>query len=423
MLADAGCRGAGDAAGAAASGCRRCCARRGAPRLVRLDADWGAIALQPGQRARARHRARAPRLRHLHLRLHRNPKRRGGAPWRADELPVLDAGAGCAVGDDRLLAVTTIGFDIAALELYLPLLSGASVAVAPGETVKDVPALLRAIGSSGATVMQATPTLWQALVSQVDEQATGDASGAGCGGCAACGPADAGRRRGAERAAVAGAGGAGGSVSNLYGPTETTIWSAAMTLTACRECRAALMRALDGGRPCRRRRLVVRSGTRGFMFWTAVLSLFLRVLRASFTLRGWVLRGAIWGGSGLTAERFVADPYGAAGSRMYRTGDLARWRSDGVLEFLGRADAQVKLRGFRIEPGEIEAALLAQAGVAQAAVVARQDRAGPARVWWATWLRRRGRAAGCCGAACCAVAAAAGLHGAVCDCGAGCVCR
>ena len=155
-------------------------------------------------------------------------------------------------------------------------------------------------------------------------------------------------------------------LENLYGPTEASI---DVTRWACAGDQSA---EVPIGRPIWNTQAYVLDGGLEPVPAGVVGELYIAGVGLA---RGYLNRAS------LTAERFVADPNGCVrGSRMYRTGDLARWRSDGVLEFLGRADAQVKLRGFRIEPGEIEAALAGQSGVSQAAVIARPDGSGGQRL-------------------------------------------
>ncbi|WP_157036479.1 non-ribosomal peptide synthetase, partial [Streptomonospora alba] len=249
---------------------------------------------------------------------------------------------------ERLLAVTTVGFDISALELYLPLLAGATVAVADRDTVRDPAALAELVESSGASVVQATPTLWRALAEERPEALSGLRVLAG-------GEAlpEALAETLADRAA---------EVVNLYGPTETTIWSTAARIARGRDLPAAA--AAPIGAPIANTRV-------------HVLDAALRPAPAGAAgelyIAGDGLARGYHGRAGLTAERFVADPFGPPGSRMYRTGDLVRRAPEGALTYLGRSDFQVKVRGFRIELGEIETALAEQEGVAHAVAAARAD--------------------------------------------------
>ena len=257
--------------------------------------------------------------------------------------------AGVGAGE-RLLAVTTVAFDIHVLELYVPLVAGAGVVVAGREQVRDPVLLGGLIRRCGAVVMQATPALWQAVLAGHGDAVRGLRVLAG-GDVLAPGLAAA-----LGELAV--------RVVNLYGPTETTVWSAAALLGG------------DGGvvpvgRPVANTRVFALDGWLGPVPAGVAGDLY---IAGAGLARGYLGRAA------LTAERFTACPFGGLGERMYRTGDLAKWTPGGELIFAGRADDQVKVRGFRIEPGEVEAVLAACPGVGQAAVTVREDTPGDRRL-------------------------------------------
>ena len=249
--------------------------------------------------------------------------------------------------DDVLAAVTTISFDIAGLELYLPLICGARIELVSRDTASDGAALAEHLNACGATVLQATPATWRLLLEAGWRPAR--PLRAFCGGEPL--------PRELADALLAHA----HEVWNLYGPTETTIWS---TLERVRHS----PEPVSIGKPIANTQVYVLDG------------------HAEPVPIG--VPGELWiGGAGvalgyhrrpeLSAERFVPDRFSARpGARLYRSGDLARWDAQGRLHHLGRLDHQVKIRGFRIELGEIEASLSAHPAVRQAVVMGRE--AGPA---------------------------------------------
>lgn len=249
---------------------------------------------------------------------------------------------------DVLLSVTTLSFDISELEIHLPLTTGARVVISTWETANSGQALIASIASQGVNLMQATPATWRLML---------EAGWAGTPGLKVlCGgesiSSDLARQlipRCAE-------------LWNMYGPTETTVWS------TC--CRISDPDDISIGRPIANtevhivdaKQRTLQVGDEGEL-----------LIGGDGVARGYLDRPE------LTDEKFIPHPV-KPGQRLYKTGDLARFRNDGAIDCLGRLDFQVKIQGFRVEPGEIEAVLATHPEVRQAVVVAREDASGDKRL-------------------------------------------
>ncbi len=248
------------------------------------------------------------------------------------------------IGDqDRMMAVTTLSFDIAGLELWLPLTNGATVVIAGSDVTVDGKELARLMEKSGVTVMQATPSTWRLLLGVGWQGKPG--LKVLCGG-------EPWSEELAEQLAQR-----SGSLWNMYGPTETTIWS---SVTMLGKGQAPRIRG-----PIANTQLYVLDRYRTLVPCGVVGELY---IGGDGLARGYLNRPE------LTAEKFVPDPFSnAAGQRMYSTGDLVRYNLNGSIEFIGRADYQIKLRGYRIELGEIENVLSKHPQVQQSVVAVRGD--------------------------------------------------
>jgi amino acid adenylation domain-containing protein len=261
-------------------------------------------------------------------------------------------GLGVGAGADTVLHKAPFGFDVSAWEIFWPLTAGARLLVARPGDHRDPARIVHLIRQHQVTTLNFVPSMLQAFLAHPGIEAETRLRHVICGGEAM--PA-ATQQEALQRIR-------GMTLQNLYGPTETTIHVTQWTCRDDGQSRVPIGRPISGvaTRVLDAELNLVPPGVAGELF-----------------LGGDLLGRGYLGRPGLTAERFIADPFDPQGGRLYRTGDLVRWNADGQLEYLGRIDHQVKIRGLRIELGEVEAQLLAQPELREAVVVARDGPGGP----------------------------------------------